>query len=139
MPRSTVQRAIARAEALLPGTPASEGARDPRWQAIIRVGEFIPSEPGEVWTFTIKWAKHPQQDLRAAITTCLIEHLLEVHFDSLFPRLRTESLRSIRFARCVTSCWSFGQAEEAMNASRMRRLVRELHDRFGSSLYESGP
>lgn len=37
----TVQEAIAAADAILPGEAAPEGARDPRWQAIIVVGEFI--------------------------------------------------------------------------------------------------
>ena len=40
-PEVAVHRAIARAERVLPGKPAAEGKRDPRWQAIIRVGEFI--------------------------------------------------------------------------------------------------
>jgi hypothetical protein len=44
-----VQRAIALAERILPGMPAPEGKRDPRWQAIIRVGKFIEAHPEAVW------------------------------------------------------------------------------------------
>jgi hypothetical protein len=53
----TIQKAIARAEALLPGIAAPDGEIDPRWQAIIDVGEFIESDPAEVWAFIIKWGR----------------------------------------------------------------------------------
>jgi hypothetical protein len=45
----TLQEAIAYANSLLPGTPAPEGERDERWQAIIAVGQFIEAEPLLVW------------------------------------------------------------------------------------------
>ncbi|HEV2296008.1 MAG TPA: hypothetical protein VGR35_19340 [Tepidisphaeraceae bacterium] len=48
-PEVAVQRAIARAERILPGKPARDGKRDLRWQAIIRVGEFIETQPEAVW------------------------------------------------------------------------------------------
>jgi hypothetical protein len=44
----TVQQAIAQAAALLPGSAAPEGEIDPRWQAIIAVGEFIENDPEPV-------------------------------------------------------------------------------------------
>src|SRR5436190_5294957 len=94
---AAVRRAIARAETVLPGRPAPEGKRDPRWQAIIFVGEFIESQPEHVWEFAQRWGKHAQRDLRAAIATCLLEHLLEYHFDAFFPRVRGVALQSARF------------------------------------------
>ena len=42
---SSVQQAIRDAEKLLPGVPAPDGEPDPRWQAIIKVGEYIETEP----------------------------------------------------------------------------------------------
>lgn len=121
-PEVTVQRAIARAERILPGTPAPEGKRDPRWQGIIRVGEFIEEEPEPVWEFTHRWGKHAQADLRMAVATCLLEHLLEHHFELLFPRVRRAALESPRFADTFGSCWWFGQAKTPKNASRIKRL-----------------
>jgi hypothetical protein len=125
-PEAAVQRAIARAERVLPGTPAPEGKRDPRWQAIIRVGEFIETQPEAVWQFTYRWGKHAQSDLRSAVATCLLEHLLEHHFELVFPRVRRASLESVRFADTFLSCWSFGQSEEPNNAARMKRLHSQL-------------
>jgi hypothetical protein len=125
-PTAAVRRAIARAESILPGLPAPDGTRDPRWQAIIRVGEFIESQPEPVWEFSLRWGKHRQADLRTAIATCLLEHLLEHHFDLIFPRLRREALSSARFADTFQRCWWFGQAEEPKNAARVKRLAAEI-------------
>src|SRR5882672_1271312 len=97
-PDAALQRAIARAERLLPGRPAPAGKIDPRWQAIIRVGEFIESHPEEVCAFALKWAKVRGVDLQGAISCCLIEHLLEHHFDLLFPIMRREALKNARVA-----------------------------------------
>ena len=128
-PQAAVQRAIARAERILPGTPASEDKRDPRWQAILRVGEFIEAQPEAVWQFAHRWGKHAQADLRMAIATVLLEHLLEYHFELLFPRVRQAALSSPRFADTLGSCWLFGQAEVPKNATRIDRLKRELRSR----------
>jgi hypothetical protein len=124
--QAALPRAIARAESLLPGRPAPDDQPDPRWQAIIRVGAFIESHPEPVWEFARRWGKHAQADLRAAVATCLLEHLLEHHFEALFPLVRREARASVRFADTLTSCWPFGVAAPPRNAARMERLKREL-------------
>ncbi len=72
----SVEDALSAAERLLPGVPAPKGATDERWQAIIPVGYFVEDEPEAIWPFVLKWGSHEQDDLRAAIATCLLEHLL---------------------------------------------------------------
>src|SRR5207248_3326080 len=84
----SAHQTIARAERILSDRrrkPPEDGL-DPRWQAVIKVGEFIETDPEQVWAFATKWGKHPSSDLRAAIATCLVEHLLELHFELVFPR-----------------------------------------------------
>lgn len=125
-PEDAVQRAIVRAERILPGTPAPKGKRDPRWQAIIRIGEFIETQPEPVWEFAHRWGKHAQSDLRMAVATCLLEHLLEHHFELLFPRVRRAAMKSPRFADAFCSCWRFGQAKSTTNAARMKRFENQL-------------
>ena len=100
-----VFQAIQAAEAILPGVPAADGKPDPRWQAIIRVGEFVESDPEPLWTFALKWGKHPQADVRMAIATCLLEHLLERHPSLLSQRATHAASKSVRFARTLESCW----------------------------------
>src|SRR5439155_19473026 len=125
-PEVAVQRAIARAERILPGTPTPEGKRDPRWQAIIRVGEFIETQPEPVWQFAHRWGTHAQADLRMAVATCLLEHLLEHHFELLFPRVRRAALDSPRFAETLGWCWPLGRAKEPKNVGRIKRLQAQL-------------
>ena len=120
-----VVEAIRVAEALLPGVPADEGL-DPRWQAIIAVGEFIESEPGAVWAFIRRWGVHPQEDLRTAVATCLLEHLLEYHFDTYFPQVEQLALADPLFADTFGRCWQFGQALETGNAERYASLAEKL-------------
>ena len=119
----TVREAIARAEALLPGHASPEEEEDPRWQAIIAVGNFIQTNPDEVWPFTLRWGCSDDADLRSAIATCVLEHLLEHHFDSYITGVE-EAVRSRPlFADTFSRCWKLGQAEEAGRAARFDRLM----------------
>src|SRR6185436_20659369 len=95
----TVQEVIAEAEAVLPGDGAApDGEIDPRWQAIIAVSEFIEAEPEAVWSFARKWGAHPDNDLRMAISTCVLEHLLEYHFDAFISRVEEPAKADQHFA-----------------------------------------
>jgi hypothetical protein len=76
----TVHDAIAAAERILPGDAAPDNAKDPRWQAIIEIGHFVSAEPEAIWPFVLKWGSYEDEDLRTAIATCLLEHLMEFHF-----------------------------------------------------------
>ncbi len=123
-----VHEAIASAEAILPGKLAAKDEKDPRWQAIIAVGEFIEADPESVWLFVERWGKYRSKDLRTAIATCLLEHLLEYHFDLIFPRMERLARSNPRFAETVGGCWLFGESEFPENAARLHRLVEELHN-----------
>jgi hypothetical protein len=124
--RTRVEVAIERAERILPGWPAPEGERDPRWQAIIKVGECIESHPLEVWRFAREWGAHANEDLRMAVATCLVEHLLEYDFDQIIPLVEQACGQSKRFADTVSSCWEFGQTKTPKNQKRFRRLLQQI-------------
>ena len=121
-----VHEAIVSAEAILPGKLAAKGEKDPRWQAIIAVGNFVESDPEPVWSFVERWGKHRSMDLRTAIATCILEHLLEYHFDLIFPRMERLARSNPRFAEMVGGCWLFGESELHENAARLHRLVKKL-------------
>ena len=120
-----IAEAIEIAEKILPGKEAPENELDLRWQAIIAIGEFVQEEPEAVWSFVKRWGQHPNQDLRRAIATCLLEHLLEHHFEKIFPRVERLARENRLFAETVGMCWLFGQAEHKRNADRLKRLVEE--------------
>jgi hypothetical protein len=121
----TVTDAINTAERLLPGIPAPEGEVDERWQAILKVRAFIKTEPEHVWTFVDRWGRSDEKDLRTAIATCLLEHVLEHWFDRFFPRVELAVRSDIRFADTFSRCWQFGEAEELGNAERFKTLHDE--------------
>ena len=121
-----VHEAIREAEALLPGKEAPEGATDPRWQAIIQVGEFIQTNPEEVWAFTDRWGRHEDDDLRSAVATCLLEHLLQWHFDHLFPLVEQSTRSDRKFADTLSRCWKLGEASEQENSDRIARLLEAV-------------
>ena len=56
-----------------------EKGRDPRWQAIIKIGEFIESEPEVIWAFIYEARQTYDEDLQSALACCLLEHLIEAH------------------------------------------------------------
>jgi hypothetical protein len=119
---------IREAEALLPGVP-SEEEKDPRWQVIIAIEKYIESEPEEVWSFIRRWGGHADEDLRTAIATCLLEHLLEYHFAAYFPQVQQAALADPRFAHTFLLCSQFGQSEEPENAARFAALKGHLLER----------
>jgi hypothetical protein len=125
----TVWDAIAEAEAIFPGHAAPEEELDPRWQAIIKIEEFIREEPEAVWTFILRWGCHEDEDLRTAVATCLLEHLLEHHFADFFPKVTTAVEENLLFADTFSRCWKFGQAKEAENAERFDDLKRKCRGR----------
>jgi hypothetical protein len=124
--KPSVQQAISNAEKLLPGVAVPEDEIDPRWQAIIDVGGYIQSDPDEVWNFILKWGKHPSEDLRAAISTCLLEHLLEFHFNKFFPMVREICYKNKLFADTFSRCSQFGQAKLHKNSVAFIALQDEL-------------
>jgi len=123
-----VKKAIQAANALLPGEPVDDG-QDPRWQAIMAVGNFIETEPEAVWSFIRRWGGHQQEDLRTAIATCLLEHLLEYHFNSYFSQVEQAALADPLFGDTFQRCWQFGQTEQPGNTERFVTLQQRLEER----------
>ena len=125
----TVQETLAAADKLLPGIPLPDGTEDPRWQAIIQVGMFVEHEPEVIWPFVLKWGSHEDDDVRTAIATCLLEHLLEYHFDLIFPRVEIATRSNAWFAKTTVQCWKFGKAKKPTRAARFDRLCSALRKR----------
>lgn len=123
---SELRDALARAEQLLPGVAAPEGEHDPRWQALIAVGELgIEHHPEDVWSFIVRWGNSDDEDLRNGIATCLLEHLLESHFALIFPRLRASIASDARYANTFARCWKLGQALWANHSHEFDELQRQ--------------
>jgi len=125
----TVQETLAVAEQLFPGRPAPDGTEDARWQAIIQVAMFAEREPEVIWPFVLKWGSHEEEDVRAAIATCLLEDLLQYHFDVLFPLVASAAKSNEFFAKTTAMCWKFGEAAEPTRAATRRTLFPQENSR----------
>lgn len=124
----TLREAIAAAESILPGHAAPDGVEDARWQAVIEISHFVREEPESVWPFVLRWGSHEDQDLRAAIATCLLEHLLGYHFDLILPRVEAAAKSNACFAKTTAQCWKFGEAKHPEQAKRFDRLCAEIRE-----------
>jgi hypothetical protein len=120
-----VRDAIASAERILPGEAAPEDIRDPKWQAIIAVGNFIQEEPDAIWSFIVRWGCSADEDLRDAVATCLLEHLLEHHFSRFFPQVEEAVRSNALLGDTFLRCWKFGQAKQEENSKRFDSLKAE--------------
>jgi hypothetical protein len=101
-------------------------AEHTRWQAAIALGEFAAPAPESIWPLVLKHGSGRHADARMAIATCVLEHILEHHFDTFFPRVAEAARSSCWFADTAGSCWLMGQSELPRNARRWKRLMGEL-------------
>lgn len=98
---------------------------DVRWQAAILIGEFIEEKPELVWTVTHNCVTNADDDLKDALACVLLEHLLEHHFDVIFPLVEREIVKGNSDLLDVLSrCWPFGQAEGKW--PKVNRLLKAL-------------
>jgi len=125
--RETIKKAIENAERVLErnAAPVEEGF-DPNWQTIITVGEYIECEPHEVWRFIRKWGEYPDKDIRMAVATCLLEHLLEYHFEEFFSLVKKACEESRLFADTFSMCSEFGQTEQRENLKLFKALQNKI-------------
>ena len=99
-----------------------------RWQAAIALGELSKSAPDRIWPLVLKHGSRRHSDTRMAIATCVLEHILEYHFDAFFPKVTDAARHSRWFRDTFSSCWRMGQAKLPRNARRWKRLESELHE-----------
>jgi hypothetical protein len=116
-------QAIAAAEAILPGRAAPDGEVDPRWQAMIAIAEFVADDPDPICAFVLRWGSYADADLQSAVASCLLERLLEFHFERVFPEIEAHARRDRVFADTFSRCWKYGQADEAPHAARFDALL----------------
>jgi hypothetical protein len=96
------------------------------------VSELLRDDPESIWPFTVRWGSHPDEDLRMAIATCVLEHLLERHFDRFIERVEAAAWASPEFAWTVQMCSKFLLTEKSGRAARFR------FDRLRAKLARAG-
>jgi hypothetical protein len=113
-----------------------------RWQAAIKLGEYVESRPAAIWPLVVKYGSYRNSDVRMAIATCVLEHILEHHFNTYFRKVKQiVDSGNHNFADTLTSCWKFGQSELPTNAKRLDKLIEEIRigRRPNKSLHRTRP
>ena len=96
---------------------------DVRWQAIIVIGEYIPSgrRNEEIWNLILDFCGL-DDDMQDALATVLLEHLLEHDFHPTVDRIKTAiPVRAAPLLALLERCWPLGQSEADWH--QLRQIV----------------
>ncbi len=95
-----------------------------RWQAAIALGQYCEDNPELIWSLVVKWGSSADDDVRSAISTCVLEHILEYHFEEYFHKT-SEIVQSgnMYFRDTLGGCYKFGQAKLPHNSKRFDQLL----------------
>lgn len=87
------------------------------WKGAAKLSEFGFGSPERIWNTVVKYGSRENEELQRAIATCVLEHILERHFDEYFPKIKQVVLAGNRhFQRTFLMCGKFGQACEKSNS-----------------------
>jgi len=99
---------------------------DCRWQATIIVGEYIHLFPDKVWKVIAKFGRSSDRDMRVAVSSILLEHLLEQRFKQFFQRVKREAFRSRTFADTLSKSGSFIRGKR--NRQQFQEALHQLNN-----------
>ena len=99
-----------------------------RWAAAEAATEYVYAEPDKIWPLAIRFGWSDELDLRQAIASCVLEHVLEHHFETFFPRLEAE-IRSgnANLRHTLKLSWKLGRSEIAANSAQWDTLLSETN------------
>ena len=101
-----------------------------RWQALLMLGQHAERHPDKIWPSVLKWGTVQNRDIRRGVACCVLEHVLQHHFDPYFDLALSHIARGHRrFAYTLAYCWRFGQAGLPNNAQRFDSFKREAFPR----------
>jgi len=99
---------------------AGSRSNDIRWLSVILMGECIPlhRRTEDVWRWIVDLCGG-DDDMKDALATVLLEHLLEEGFDDAIRRIKLRLAdRTAGFVELLHRCWRFGQPDAKWRAFR---------------------
>ena len=95
-----------------------------RWQALILIGESIEAAPAAVWKVIKKYGRWPDSDMRAAVGTVLLEHLIAERPKDMLRKLRAELRDGEDLLRdTLAHCWQLSTDHATWDS--IQDLVRQ--------------
>jgi hypothetical protein len=103
-----------------------------RWQSLIIISELIEIQPDLVWSVILEYGDSDDDDMRTAIATVLLEHLLDFNFDKYFTKLREEILKGRnQFIDTLEMCWL--EEKRGTNFEKVRSFLKTVKHDFNSN------
>jgi hypothetical protein len=100
-----------------------------RWSAAIAAGELVESRPQDVWDLILQHGTSENEDVRTAVATCMLEHLLEHKFNQYFPLVESEiRAGNALLGKTLLLSWKMGAAKQPANAAQWDSLVKFIKD-----------
>ncbi len=82
-----------------------------RWRALVLAGWYIDEFPSKVWPFVVKYGAVPNKDIRMGVACCLLEHVLQYHYDTYLPETEKLLFTDKNHIYTLRSCLCFGEEE----------------------------
>jgi hypothetical protein len=76
-----------------------------RWQSLIIIGEFLDKYPNDIFNLIVKYGSSKDEDMRTAVATILLEHLLEKDFKKYFSLYKNISKDNSYLLDTLSKCW----------------------------------
>lgn len=103
----------------------ASGDRVKRRKAAVDLAEHAENFPELVWPLVVKYGSSKDGNLRVAIATCVLDRVLQFHFDEYFPKAEELVLEgNPEFREALNCCWKYGLSEDELNASRWEKLLK---------------
>lgn len=95
-----------------------------RWDSLAILGDYVETHPDRLWPLVLKWGSVKNYRIREGIACGVLEHILEHHFHTFFPKaVEYVEKGHRRFAYTLAYCGKFGQAEEPANSEAFDSFV----------------
>lgn len=75
-----------------------------RWGALTMAGQLAEAHPKIVWPMVARFGRAKDGDIRLGVACCVLEHVLESHFEKYLPRAMRLALRDPRFEETLGFC-----------------------------------
>lgn len=101
--------------------------KEVRWYASARIlFDYVQEHPAKIWPVTVRLGASRSPDLRSAVAVCLLEQLLEYHYDEYFLKIRDKIEAGDRkMLEMLAISYHVGQA--ALHKDEINAVLIENH------------
>ena len=96
-----------------------------RWQSLIIIGEYLDKYPDYIFKIIIKYGSSKDEDMRTAVATILLEHLLEKDFKKYFNLYKNLSTNNYYLLDTLSKCWV--NKINSREQKEIKKFLKNIH------------